>query len=97
MLNEHGTDTPKSLKRAQVKNLFFGNLLRGSGNENSREKLDRKLSGVWFQAVSDFKNKVDGKRRRAATEFILFRLGTSIIGKYGIFAGAHKWLLSTMS
>src|ERR1700680_229540 len=31
------------------------------------------------------------------TEFIFFHAGTSIIDRNEIIAGAHKWLLSTMS
>src|SRR5579864_725245 len=96
MLNEHATDTPRSLKRAQVENFVAGNRLIGSAQKNSREKLDGNCVRAWCRPASELRTKLVGYPRHAETEFILFHLDTSIIERHEIIAGAHKWLLSTM-
>src|ERR1700688_2341563 len=96
MLDEHATDTPKSPKRAQVENFFAENALIGSADNNSREKFAATLSSTLFPPASDFKNKSASRAAPCSTEFILFFLSTSIIERHKIFAGAHKWRLSTM-
>jgi hypothetical protein len=96
MLDEHATDTPKSPKRAQVENFFAGNALIGSADNNSREKFDETLVPPSSLRRLIFTNKSAMRAAACSTEFILFCLSTSIIQRHKIFAGAHKWRLSTM-
>ena len=98
MLHEQATHTPKSLKRAQVENFFAGNLLIGSADMNSQQKLEGNLTLPPGSSQGlMFKKQTAKRAATCATEFILFRFSTSIMTGTKIIAGAYKWLLSTMS
>ena len=97
MFAEHATHAQSHSGGTQVENFLAGNMLIGSVEETFHVIFDGILFLAWVWSTDCFQEQSPERSRYAATAIILFRRDTSIIDRHEIIAGAHKWLLSTMS